>query len=60
MTLQVSLLQIDLHIRIDRFISGFVFKPFSDPEHLQLVKHVLESLIELEYLYHNRGLQSDT
>lgn len=55
-----TLLQSDLHITFDRSIFVFVSKPFSDPEHLQLVTHLPEALAELEYQYHNRRLQSIT
>jgi hypothetical protein len=59
-TSNTLLLQIDLHITFDRSIFVFVSKPFSDPEHLQLVTHLLKALAKLEYLYHNRRLESIT
>ena len=52
------LLRTDLHIAFDKPKFVFVPKPSSDSEYPQLVTHLLEASAELEYLYHNRVLQS--
>jgi HNH endonuclease len=52
------LLRTDLHIAFDKPKFVFVPKPSADPEYPQLVTHLLEPSAELEYLYHNRRLQS--
>jgi hypothetical protein len=52
------LLRTDLHIAFDKPKLDFMPKPSSVPEHPQLVTHLLEASAELEYLYHNRALQS--
>jgi HNH endonuclease len=57
-TSNALLLRADLHIAFDLPKFVFVPKPFSDPEHPQLVTHLLEASTELENLYHNRRLQS--
>ena len=52
------LLRADLHLAFDKPKFVLVPKPSPDPEHPQIVVHLLEASPELEYLYHNRRLQS--
>lgn len=52
------LLQSDLHVAFNKPKFVFVPKPSSNPKYPQVVTHLLEASAELEYMYHNRRLQS--